>query len=73
MLITPIPCLDDNYAYIICDNLSKSVGVVDPSEADPIINYLENKDLKLSYIFNTHHHFDHVGGNSLLKKNMVQK
>ena len=68
MLITPIPCLDDNYAYIICDNLSKSVGVVDPSEADPIINYLENKDLKLSYIFNTHHHFDHVGGNSLLKK-----
>jgi len=68
MLITPIPCLDDNYAYIIFDNLSKSVGVVDPSEAGPIIDYLENKDLKLSYIFNTHHHFDHVGGNSLLKK-----
>ena len=35
MLITPIPCLDDNYAYIIFDNFPKRVGVVDPSEAGP--------------------------------------
>ena len=68
MQITPIPCLTDNYAYIINDNNSKIVGVVDPSEATPIISFLNKKNLKLSYILNTHHHFDHIGGNTELKK-----
>ena len=68
MQITPIPCLTDNYAYIINDNNSKTVGVVDPSEASPIISFLNKKNLKLSYILNTHHHFDHIGGNTELKK-----
>jgi len=68
MQITPIPCLKDNYAYIINDNKSKTVGVVDPSEAEPIIAFLEKENLKLNYILNTHHHFDHIGGNIELKK-----
>jgi hydroxyacylglutathione hydrolase len=68
MQITTIPCLTDNYAYIIIDNNLKTVGVVDPSEASPIISYLKKKNLKLNYILNTHHHFDHVGGNDELKK-----
>jgi len=68
MLITTIPCLADNYAYIIHDNKSKTTGVVDPSEAKPIISFLEKKKLKLNYILNTHHHFDHIGGNIELKK-----
>jgi len=68
MQITPLPCLTDNYAYIINDVNSKIVGVVDPSEARPIIAFLEKKKLKLNYILNTHHHFDHVGGNLELKK-----
>jgi len=68
MQIIPIPCLQDNYAYIINDNNSKTIGVVDPSEARPIITFLEKKNLKLSYILNTHHHFDHIGGNLELKK-----
>ena len=68
MEIISIPCLTDNYAYIIIDDNCKTVGVVDPSEAKPIINFLKKKKLKLNYILNTHHHFDHVGGNSELKK-----
>lgn len=68
MQITPIPCLNDNYAYIINHNESKIVGVVDPSEAKPIISFLTKKKLKLNYILNTHHHFDHIGGNVELKK-----
>jgi len=68
MEITPIPCLTDNYAYVIYDNNSKTVGVVDPSEAQPIIFFLKKKNLKLNYILNTHHHFDHIGGNIELKK-----
>ena len=68
MQITPIPCLTDNYAYIINDNISKTVGVLDPSESSPIIAFLKKKNLKLNYILNTHHNFDHIGGNKELKK-----
>ena len=68
MQITPIPCLSDNYAYIISDYKSKTTGVVDPSEAQPVISFLETENIKLNYILNTHHHFDHVGGNAELKK-----
>ena len=68
MEITPIQCLTDNYAYIINDNDSKLIGVVDPSESTPIISFLKKKNLKLNYILNTHHHFDHIGGNLELKK-----
>ena len=68
MHVTPILCLKDNYAYIINDNNSKTVGVVDPSESKPIISFLNKNNLKLNYILNTHHHFDHVGGNAELKK-----
>ena len=66
MNIIPIPCLRDNYAYIIYD--SNTVGVVDPSEAKPIVSFLKKENLKLNYILNTHHHVDHIGGNIELKK-----
>ena len=68
MEITPIPCLTDNYAYVIYDNNSKTTAVVDPSESQPIISFLKKKNFKLNYILNTHHHFDHIGGNIELKK-----
>jgi len=68
MHVTPIPCLKDNYAYIIFDNSTKTTGVIDPSEAKPIITFLKKENLKLNYILNTHHHFDHIGGNIELKK-----
>ena len=68
MQITPIPCLADNYAYVINDNDFKNVGVIDPSESQPVISFLKKKKLKLNYILNTHHHFDHIGGNIKLKK-----
>ena len=68
MIVTPIPCLTDNYAYIINNNNSKLAVVVDPSEALPVITFLEKQNLKLNYILNTHHHFDHIGGNNELKK-----
>jgi len=68
MHVNLIPCLTDNYAYIINDNISKTVGVVDPSEALPVIAFLKKQNLKLNYILNTHHHYDHIGGNTELKK-----
>jgi len=68
MKIQIIPCLQDNYSYLIIDEESKIACVVDPSEADPIIKYLENTQIKLKFILNTHHHYDHVGGNQKLKE-----
>ena len=68
MLIEIIPCLQDNYSYLIIDKTNNSACVVDPSDAQPIINFLENKNIKLKYILNTHHHYDHIGGNQELKK-----
>ena len=68
MRIEIISCLQDNYSYLIIDETNNNACVVDPSEAKPIINFLENKDLKLKYILNTHHHYDHIGGNKELKK-----
>ena len=68
MKIEIIKCLKDNYSYIIIDEITKTACVVDPSEANPIINFFENKKINLKYILNTHHHYDHVGGNLELKK-----
>ena len=63
-----IPCLKDNYAYIIENKKTKNACVVDPSESEPVINFLKKKNLNLKYILNTHHHADHIGGNLELKK-----
>ena len=68
MKIKIIPCLKDNYSYLIIDEENNIACVVDPSEADPIIKYLENTQIKLKFILNTHHHYDHVGGNQRLKE-----
>ena len=67
MKIEIIPCLQDNYSYLIIDNKKKIACVIDPSESKPIIEYLEKNEIKLKFILNTHHHYDHVGGNKELK------
>ena len=68
MKVEIIPCLQDNYSYLIIDEDKLEACVVDPSEAKPIIDYLSGKNIKLKYILNTHHHYDHIGGNTELKK-----
>ena len=68
MKVEIIPCLKDNYSYVIIDEKNKKTCVIDPGEPKPIINFVEKNNLKLNYILNTHHHFDHVGGNIELKK-----
>ncbi len=68
MKVEIIPCLKDNYSYLIIDEKNNSACVIDPGEATPIVSFLENKNIKLKYILNTHHHFDHIGGNKDLKE-----
>jgi len=73
MKVEIIKCLQDNYSYLVIDEKSKSACVVDPSEANPIINFIEKNKIHLKFILNTHHHFDHIGGNKDLKKKYNSK
>jgi len=68
MKVEIINCLQDNFSYLIIDEKTRIACVVDPSEAKPIIDFVESNNINLKYILNTHHHYDHVGGNIELKK-----
>ena len=73
MNIEIISCLNDNYSYLIHDNKSNTVAIIDPSEFAPCDKIISKKYKKLDYILNTHHHYDHVGGNKELKKKYNSK
>ncbi len=63
-----VPCLTDNYAYLVHDADAKLTAVVDPSEPEPVVQALSRRGWSLTHILNTHHHFDHTGGNVPLKE-----
>jgi hydroxyacylglutathione hydrolase len=64
--IEVVPCLSDNYAYLV--KSGDSCAVVDPSEAAPVQAALTRRGWRLTHILNTHHHLDHCGGNLNLKQ-----
>lgn len=66
MQVTIVPCLTDNYAYVLLAPGSKRAVVVDPSEAAPVERALAQMGVTLGAILATHHHADHVGGNPAL-------
>jgi len=65
--IHQFPCLDDNYGYLIHDPASGLTATIDTPEVDVINAALVEKNWSLDFIFNTHHHHDHAGGNLELK------
>ena len=73
MNVLIIPCLNDNYSYLIFDRHKKIGCVIDPGEAKPVIDIVTKYEVKLKYILNTHHHQDHVGGNKELKSKFNSK
>ena len=66
MKIEIIPCLNDNYSYLIFEKETNIISIVDPSDFNACDEVIR-KYKKLDYILNTHHHLDHVGGNLELK------
>lgn len=62
LVIQPVPCLRDNYAYVVHARGGTDAVVVDPSEAAPVTAALRDGGLTLRGILATHHHQDHVGG-----------
>ena len=72
MIVEIIPCLSDNYSYLIYEKETNTISVVDPSDFDACDKVI-NKYNKLDFILNTHHHADHVDGNLKLKKKYSSK
>jgi hydroxyacylglutathione hydrolase len=66
MRVVPVPCLRDNYAYLLVCEATNLAAVVDPSEAEPVRAAAEAEGVGLGAIWNTHHHWDHTGGNKKL-------
>ena len=68
-----IPCLSDNYAYIIRDKQTNKNILVDAPEYAPIEKYLDAKTMSLDFILITHHHSDHIDGINYLKSKYAPK
>ena len=64
-------CLSDNYGYLLHDATTGYTAAVDTPSATNYKRELTNRGWKLTHIFNTHHHFDHTGGNLELKTDGV--
>ncbi len=60
--IMTIPCLKDNYAYLLHDPATGAVGVIDVPDAAPILAALATRGWTLGQILITHHHWDHIDG-----------
>jgi hydroxyacylglutathione hydrolase len=59
--VTAVPAFADNYIWLITTG-GNSCAVVDPGDAQPVLEVLQEKGLDLNYILITHHHPDHIGG-----------
>lgn len=66
--IVTVPCLKDNYAFLLHDSMTGQTAVVDVPEAMPIEEALDGHGWQLSDILITHHHADHIGGVERLHK-----
>src|SRR5690554_1333971 len=67
--LTPLPAFNDNYIWLLQNPESKGCAVVDPGDARPVLQWLQdNADWQLSDILVTHHHSDHTGGIEQIKQ-----
>ena len=67
MRVEYLKALEDNYIYV-CRYDGLKALVVDPGEADPLLEYVSREGIEIKTVLNTHYHFDHVQGNEKLKE-----
>lgn len=60
MTLTPLPAFQDNYFWVLHDG--PRALVVDPGDAQPVLDFLQRTGSRLDAILVTHHHADHTGG-----------
>jgi len=66
--IKQFPCLSDNYGYLVHDRETGATAAIDTPDPKAINAALAEAGWRLTHIFNTHHHYDHAGGNLALKE-----
>ena len=66
--VLTFPCLTDNYGFLVHCRETGMTAAIDTPDAAVISSQLDKHDWQLDYIFNTHHHHDHIGGNLALKQ-----
>jgi hydroxyacylglutathione hydrolase len=69
MRVVTVPCLSDNYAYLVIASTGEA-AIVDASEAAPVLRAIEREGVRPRAIWSTHHHWDHVGGNEELAREL---
>ena len=65
--IVPVPAFTDNYIWLVHDPASDETAVVDPGDAAPPLAEAERRGWSITQVWNTHHHWDHTGGNQVMK------
>jgi hydroxyacylglutathione hydrolase len=65
--LVPVPALRDNYVWLLRDEASGETVAIDPGEAEPVLEAAEARGWRITQIWNTHWHPDHVGGNEAIK------
>ena len=68
MQIIAVPAFTDNYIWLLHDEASGETAVVDPGDAAPALAELDRRGWRVTQVWNTHHHWDHSGGNVAMKE-----
>ena len=68
MQIVPVPAFTDNYIWLVRDEASGETAVVDPGDAAPALAEARRRGWTITQVWNTHHHWDHSGGNVAMKE-----
>jgi len=75
--VVPVSILDDNYCYLLIDKSTSFVVAIDPSDPFVVLDAVnslkaQNSSIRLTHVLTTHRHFDHAGGNRILKEKIPQ-
>ena len=66
--VVRVPCLEDNYGWVVHCEDTGHTAVIDTPEREPLLAACRSRGWKLTHVLNTHHHWDHVGNNLALKE-----
>lgn len=65
--VIPVPAFTDNYIWLVHDSASGETAAVDPGDAAPALAECKRRGWPIGQVWNTHHHWDHSGGNLAMK------
>ena len=66
--VVAVPAFTDNYIWLVHDAASGETAVVDPGDAAPALAEAKRRGWRVTQVWNTHHHWDHSGGNLAMKE-----